>query len=205
MTTIIGLILSYKYYILVPLTAIEGPLVMMVSGFLVKLGYLNFIFAFILIVAGDLFGDIVWYGVGYLFGMSFVRKFGRFFSITEQSVIKVENIFHKHHSTILLLSKLTMGFGFALVTLVTAGLVKTSFRWFVFWNTLGGLIWTGVLMTVGFSLGNFYLKVDNILGKVSVLALFVVIFILLMSILKYASGKFLTKTPYDINHNSNPK
>ena len=94
MSTIIGLILSYKYFILFPLAFIEGPFVMMISGLLVRLGYLNFILAYILLMTGDLFEDIVWYGVGRKFGMPFIKKFGKFFNITEQAVVKVENIFH---------------------------------------------------------------------------------------------------------------
>ena len=193
MTSLISLILAYKYLILFPLVVIEGPLVMMISGFLVKLGYLDFILTFLVLLIGDLFADVFWYGMGHWFGMSFIKKFGKFFNITEQGVEKVKNIFLKYHSTILFVSKVTIGLGFALVTLVTAGLVKIPLRRFTFWNALGGLLLTSGLMLIGFSLGNFYLKVDGILGKLSVLALFVVVFIALVGIAKYMRHKFSTK------------
>jgi len=190
MSLVISLMLSYRYFILLPLAVIEGPLLMMACGLLVRLGYLNFIPAYALIVIGDLFGDILWYLAGYKFGMPFVRKFGKFFNITEQDVEKVENIFHRHDSAILLLSKMTMGLGFALVTLISAGLVKIPLKKFVFWNALGGLLWTACLMAIGIYLGNFYLTVNSVLGKIGVLSSIVVIFIILISATKYIRSKF---------------
>ncbi len=186
----IELVLAYKYLTLFPLALIEGPFIMMICGFLVKLGYFNFTLAYTILVVGDLLSDMAWYGIGHKFGMSFVRKFGKFLSITEENVSKVKNIFLKHDSTILFVSKITMGLGFALVTLVTAGLVKIPFKRFVFWNAFGGLLWTGALMAVGFYLGDFYLKVNGVLGKVSVVALLVMIFMVLISLARYMRRKF---------------
>jgi membrane protein DedA with SNARE-associated domain len=189
----IELLLTYKYFIIFPLAIVEGPFVMMICGLLVKLGYLNFTLAFILLMTGDLLGDIIWYGIGYKFGMTFVKKFGKFFGIGEENIQKVKSIFHKYHAAILFLSKITMGLGFALVTLVTAGLSKIPFRRFVFWNALGGIVWTAALMLVGFYLGNFYLKVNGVLGIFSTLALFVVVFIVLISIARYVRKRIVAK------------
>ncbi|MDD5721131.1 MAG: DedA family protein [Candidatus Pacebacteria bacterium] len=188
-TSIISLILSLKYLILFPIVVLEGPLVMMVSGFLVKLGYLNFLYTYLVLVMGDLFGDILWYELGNVFGMRFVNKFGKFFNVAEQNILKVKKIFHKHSAKILFISKITMGFGFSLVTLITAGLVKIPIKKFIFWNALGELVWVAVLMSIGFYLGNFYLKVDSFLGKLGILSLIVIIFVVLVSITRYVRNK----------------
>ena len=193
MPPLVNLILTYKYFILFPLAVIEGPFVMMISGLLVKLGYLNFLYAYVLLMTGDLLGDVLWREIGYKFGMAFVRKFGKFFNIGEQDIQKVKNIFLKYDSAIIFLSKITMGLGFALVTLITAGLAKIPFRRFLLWNALGGLVWTAGLMMIGFYLGNFYLKVNGVLGKLSVLSLIVVVFVVLASIAKYVRGRLSTK------------
>lgn len=189
----ISYILAYKYFILFPFAVVEGPFTMMISGLFVKLGYLNFFYAFILLMTGDLLGDMLWYGLGFKFGMPFVKKFGKFFNITEEKISKVEHIFHKFQSAILFVSKITMGFGFALATLVTAGLVKLSFKKFVFWNSLGGIVWTATLMSVGFYFGNFYLKLNSVLSKIGFFGLFVMIFILLINVAHYVRKELLAK------------
>ena len=172
---------------------IEGPFVMMISGLLVKTGQLDFVPTYILLMTGDLTGDMGWYGVGYLWGMPFVRKFGKFFNVTEENVEKVRSIFHRYNATIIFLSKITMGLGFALANLITAGLSKIPFKRFVFWNALGGLLWTAGLMAIGFSLGNFYLKLNGIFGLMSTFASFVIVFIILMNMAKYVRNKVMNK------------
>jgi membrane protein DedA with SNARE-associated domain len=189
----IELLITYKYFIIFPLAFFEGPFVMMISGLLVKLGYLDFFLAYALLMTGDWVADMGWYGLGYKFGMPFVRKYGKFFNITEQNIEKVKQIFLKYDASILFISKITMGFGFALVTLVTAGLVKIPFRRFAFWIAIGGFLWTAGLMTIGFSLGNFYLQANSALEKLSVLALFVVVFMLLTGLAKYVRGQLVIK------------
>ncbi|HEV7423611.1 MAG TPA: VTT domain-containing protein, partial [Candidatus Paceibacterota bacterium] len=139
--------------------------------------------------------DIAWYGLGYKFGMNFVKRFGKFFTIGEQDIQKIKNVFVKYDSMILFLSKITMGLGFALVTLITAGLVKIPLKKFVLWNALGGLVWTAGLMLIGFSFGNFYLKVNSVLGKLGVLSLIVVVFVVLASIARYVRGRVSKKDP----------
>ncbi len=188
----IALILHYKYFILAPLTLIEGPLVMMVSGLLLRLGYFSFLPLYLCLVISDFAGDIVWYWIGYHFGNRFTKKFGRFFSITEEGVAIVEKLYHEHHNKILIISKLTTGFGFAVVTLFTAGMVKIPFKRYALLNFIGEFIWTGLLLSVGYYLGEAYVHVDNIIGKFSIVAMIIVVFLALFGFGKYLKGR-LTK------------
>ena len=70
---------------------------------------------------------------------------------------KIEVFFHKHQDKILFISKITMGFGFAVATLFTAGLVKIPFKKYAMFNFLGGFVWTGFLLAVGILLATFTL------------------------------------------------
>jgi membrane protein DedA with SNARE-associated domain len=64
---------SYKYVLLFLGIAIEGPILMVASGFLILSGFFNPFYAFFTIMAGDLAGDIIWYYVGYFFAEPFLR------------------------------------------------------------------------------------------------------------------------------------
>lgn len=189
MDYLILLIMKYKYGLLVPLAIIEGPTTMMASGVFMKLGFLDFIPAFVCLLVGDVLGDMIWYSFGFFGGRPFIKKFGKYIGVTEEKVNTVIKIFHDNHSKILFFSKITMGFGFAVVTLFTAGFVKIPFRRFVFWNVVGGLFWTSGLMLVGFVFGNIYLKVDSILGKISVIVLIVIAFFVLMGVSRYIKNR----------------
>jgi membrane-associated protein len=190
--TVLNLVLTYKYYIIIPLTIVEGPLVTLICGFFLKLGFVSFWPAYLCLVVGDFTGDLIWYGVGHHFGMPFVKRFGKYFSVTEEGIGVVERIFHKYQDSILIISKLTMGFGFAIVTLFTAGLVRIPFRRYVLLNFIGEFIWTGILISVGYIFGNLYTTIDNQIGRVTTVAGFIIVFFLLIGFGKYIKNRMIT-------------
>lgn len=189
----IALILYYKYLIIVPLTLIEGPIVMMVAGVLLRLGYFDFITLYLVLMASDLLADILWYYIGYHFGYRFIRRFGKYVSIEEKEIDVVQKLFTKYHNRILIISKLTMGFGFAVITLFTAGLTRVPFKQYLALNFLGQLVWTAVLMGIGYFLGNYYLQFNNALGIVSTAAIIIMIFLVLLGFGKYIKNRELKK------------
>ncbi len=158
---IISWLLAYRYAIAYPLAIVEGPVLMMVSGFLVHLGFFYFWPIYLLTSAGDLTGDVIWYKIGEHGAQPLIQKYGRFVNLTEENVERAEEFFKTHQQKILFISKITMGFGFALATLVAAGALKINFKKYMTINILGQFIWTGFLMGVGYFLGNVYTSIDK--------------------------------------------
>ena len=138
---------------------------------------------------------MAWYWIGRAWGHRFIARFGKYFSITEEGVAAVEKIFHKHQDWILLLSKVTMGLGFALVTLVTAGIVKIPFRRYIAMNVIGQFVWTGIIISIGYGLGNAYVGVSSVLAKISILAMIVVAFAILFGFSKYVRSRIVKNLP----------
>jgi membrane-associated protein len=171
---IVSWLLTFRYPIAFPLAIAEGPVVMLVSGFLVRLGFFEFWPIYLILVAGDLTGDVLWYLLGRHGARSFIEKYGRFFSITEENVEKAERFFHDHQGKILFISKITMGFGFALVTLIAAGAAKVPFKKYLTFNFFGEFIWAGFLVGMGYFFGQLYTLVDRSLRWAFIIAMIVV-------------------------------
>lgn len=188
-TAFTQLFLQYKYPALVVLSFFEGPYIMMLSGLLIKLGVLTLIPAFIALSLGDLIADTVWYYVGYYFGNQFVRRFGKFFDITKENIESVKRLFLNHKKKILLGSKMTAGFGLSLATLVTAGMVRAPFGEYILLNFFGQLVWTAVMLAVGYLFGNLYLVIDNVLGKAFLVGLALVVLYLLLRLFRRLGRK----------------
>ncbi len=184
-------IFYYKYLILIMLVLLEGPIATLTSGFLIRLGYLSFLPAYFCLIIGDLLGDLGWYAVGYFWGGPFVKRFGKFFSVSDEKVKVIKRVFYKYRNPILFVSKITMGFGFALVTLLTAGLAKIPLKSYLFMNALGELIWSAFLISIGFFFGHLYLTIDGVLGKISIVALLVVVFVCFFGAAKYLRGRVM--------------
>jgi len=156
---------------------------MMMSGFLIKLDVLALIPAYIALSIGDLIGDAAWYYVGFFFGNRFVRRFGKFFDINNESIESAKELFSKHRKKILVGSKVTAGFGFSIATLITAGMVNAPFGEYMLLNFFGQTVWTAVMLTIGYFFGNLYVVVNNIFGKVFIIvaAILILYFILRLS------------------------
>jgi len=166
----------------------------MLAGLLLKLGYLNFVLAYLTLMAADLIGDTGWYCVGYFGGEPFVKRFGKYFNISETEIAIISRLFHKHQDMILFVSKLTMGLGFPFITLTTAGMSKINFKRYILINFGGQLIYTGVLIAIGYFFGNLYISIGGIMGKVALAAIFVVIFILLLRFRRYIRNKTIKES-----------
>jgi len=155
-------------------------------GFLWRNEYFNFLPLYLALMAGDLTADALWYSVGYFGGIKFIEKYGKFFNISEEKVLKFKNSFHNHQTKILFLSKITMGFGFALVVLIAAGISKVPFKKYITINFFGQIIWTLLLMFLGYFFGSIYLIIDKGL-KIG----FIIFMVLFVMFLMYGFNKYM--------------
>lgn len=163
------------YLIIIVLACAEGPILSMIFGVLIKLGYFSFVPVYVALMIGDLLGDTVWYYVGRKWGHGFISRFGKYVSVTEEKVGIIDRIFHGNKYKILFISKISNGFGFALVTLMTAGIVKIPFAKYLTVNLIGQFIWSGILIGVGYFFSNLYMQVDSVLSKIGIVAFFIIL------------------------------
>lgn len=141
-------------------------------------------------MTADFVGDILWYWVGYKVAEPFLRRFGHIFGIDHKVFERIEGVFQRHDTKILFISKITMGFGFAIATLLAAGATRVPFRKYVILNLLGGFVWTGLLMAVGFFLGNTYLSVAKGFRIAFIIASAVIIALLLRGLISFMRKKY---------------
>lgn len=168
---------DYGYWIMVPLMAIEGPVVTILAAFLASLGTFNIYIIFILSVVGDILGDILWYWAGRLWGMGFVHHVGKYVGITESLVKKMEKFFSRHGGKTIFAVKSTTGLCWA--TFIAAGIAKMPFERFVWYSFLGGIFWSAFLVAMGYFFGEFYQEIAQKIKHAGwlILAIAIVVFI----------------------------
>lgn len=191
----IDLLLTYKYALMIPLAIIEGPILSIVCGFFVHTGALALFPTFLALAIGDLIGDALWYVLGRRYGHRFIARYGKFFSITEESVATVQRIFDTYHSSILLFSKLTMGLGFPGATLFTAGMTRIPFLKFMALNTLGQVLWTAALLSIGYYLGDVYVSLEGTFAIISTGGLMAVALLALFGFGRFVRATITKKLP----------
>ena len=95
----------YGYWLMLPLMIIEGPVVTLLSAMMASLGAFNIFVVFLLSIAGDLIGDVLFYYFGYRFGLGFVHGVGKYMGITEKLVSRMEKYFERHGGKTIFLVK----------------------------------------------------------------------------------------------------
>jgi membrane protein DedA with SNARE-associated domain len=159
------------YLAIAVLACVEGPILSVLFGVLIHAGYFGFVPVYAALILGDLAGDSVWYWAGRRYGAGLMRKFGGHLGITEARVEKARALFHRHSDWILILSKVTNGFGLSLVTLITAGMARIHFGRYLALNLAGQFVWSGLLIAVGYFFGAFFVLIDTVLGRVGSIGL----------------------------------
>jgi membrane protein DedA with SNARE-associated domain len=144
---------SIKYPLLFVGVIIEGPVLMVMSGFLLHAGVFNPIGLFVTLIAGDLVGDVFWYCVGSRFLLPILDRRGKVFGISKEMFERVKALFDSYHEKILFISKITIGFGMALATLMIAGATKVPFRKYIIINFVGEMVLVVILLSIGFLFG----------------------------------------------------
>ena len=173
------------YFLIIILACAEGPILSVVFGVLLRLGYLHFIPIYACLMLGDLIGDGIWYRIGRVYGHGFIARWGKYFDVTEEKVGKMTRLFHKYKHAVLFISKISNGFGFSLVTLMTAGVVRIPFGEYLSVNLLGQFVWTGILLAVGYFFSSAYIQVNNWAGRISLIVGIVLVCFALFRYVQY--------------------
>lgn len=142
-------LIQYKYAVIFPIATLEGPIITLVSGFLISLGILSFIPTFLVVFAGDMISDSFYYSLGKR-GRNFVKRM-RFFNISEARLEKVEKHFEKYPGKTFLVSKASYGVGS--LFLVAAGASKMAYEKFLEYITPMNAVRSLILLLIGYYLG----------------------------------------------------
>jgi len=171
-----------------PIAVVEGPIISVLSGFLVGNGVFNMYIAFLVLLAGDVVGDSIYYAIGRYGGLSLIKKIGPYIGVTEERMEKLRDRFHRHDWKLLLFAK-TQAIGS--IVLVTSGIVKMPFWRFIFYNTIGSIPKIMLFMVIGFYFGRAYLLINTYMGYFAIawLVLAILMIILYFYLRKYIQDK----------------
>ncbi len=173
----IELLITYKYILLFPWAVVEGPIVSVIGGFLSSTGILNPIITYVLLVIADLVGDTLYYSIGRFGGRPFIHKWGRFFGINEEKLLKTETHFHRHAGKTLAIGK-TQPWG--MFVLIASGLSKMPYLRFM-WINLAVTIFKSLgLMLVGYYFGKSYALISEYFGLYGEITVILAVVVLLV-------------------------
>lgn len=166
------LILQYRYWVLIPLTFVEGPIVAFVAGTLASTGFFNIWGLAVLFFVRDVGLDGLYYVLGH-YGESTGRaqrilaKIG----VTQSHLNEARRLWRTRPGTTMFIGKLSYGISAAFI--VAAGMMRMPLQKFFLYGSIVAILQYGTLLFLGYFLGaSFGGSVDKILSNVQYIIAF---------------------------------
>jgi len=158
---------------------VPAELVMPPAGYWVAKGEMDAALAIASGVLGGVVGSLVNYGLALWLGRGFVRRFGKYFLVTEKSLDRTERYFAAHGEISVLVGRMLPVVRHLIS--IPAGIARMPLRRFI------GFAWCSILVAIGYLLG----RNEGVLRQAAVQhyvsrALLIVLPILALSVGVYA-------------------
>ncbi len=168
----ISLFLYQHRYIFAFLGALlEGNVIMLLGGFLYKLGIFKFWGVIPVLITGYALNGYGWYVIGRLSGRRILEKWGPYFFLTKERLRKLERYFKKNTEITLIVSRIT--FGVSMYVFMIAGAFRTKAKKFFWCNLVATLIWVSTLFGIGYGFGASYQALNKVVKVIAVWLLIV--------------------------------
>ena len=178
MEYLILLLTKYGYFVLFLLAIVEGPITIIIAGFLASLGLMNVFVIYAIVMAGDIVGDT---GV-YIIGRSGGAIFSRYFKKHSDKLDKAKKYFEAHHNKAIVLSKLVHGLG--ITGLFAAGSLRIPYKRYITICFITTAVQSVLLLTVGVLFGHSYVQLNKYLNYFSTTTIIAGLFIIFIVAIK---------------------
>jgi len=103
--TILPWVLANGYLMIFAAIIIGGPIFISAAAFAAALGFLDVYIIFSLAFFGEMAVDMALYFIGYISRAGVVEKFGHYFGLTAERILRLEKLVHRHSWKTLLVIK----------------------------------------------------------------------------------------------------
>ena len=144
---------------------IPSELVLPLAGFFVARGELTFAGALVGSTLGSVAGALILYALGRHGGRPLVLRYGRALRVGEKDLDRAEGWFERYGGSIVLFARM-VPLARSVVS-IPAGTLKMPLARFTLLTTLGSAAWNTLLIGAGWTLGNNWTRVSDVVGQYS--------------------------------------
>lgn len=174
--TIVDLIFDWGYVGIFSLMAIESSfipfpseIVLIPAGYLASKGDMNFGLVMLAGLGGSMLGAFINYYLAYFLGRKILSRYGKYFFISQNSLVKMDNYFEKHGAISTFIGRLIPGIR-QLIS-IPAGLSHMNLVTFSTYTALGAGIWALILVSLGYFIGENQELIDTYLKQITMIVL----------------------------------
>lgn len=169
--TIMQFFIQYKYLAIFPIAVAEGPIITIVSGFLVSRGYFHLFPALLVVFLGDVVSDSIFYFLGK--GGRYVIKYLKFVRISSERIQGLENQFESSPWKTMILAKVSYGLG--AVFMIASGASRMPLRKFMKYILSLDFVRSSILLAIGYYFGRAALHLGPTYIKNYIMAVIILV------------------------------
>ncbi len=143
--------------------------VLIPAGYLIFEGKMNLFLVFLFALLGSLAGAYINYFLAKTLGRKFLERYGKYFFITHETLVKLDLYFCRHGSISTFSGRLIPGIR-QLIS-IPAGIARMDLVKFTLYTALGAGIWAGVLIGLGYFIGENQALIKEYLKEITVVTL----------------------------------
>ncbi len=151
--TLDGFMTAHGIALILPLAAIEGPVVAIVTGILSAQGYFRWYWSLCLLVSADLIGDVAYYWIGRT-GRTAITGIGRRLGVSQVSNPTLRHGLTHNATKMWLIGKWTHSIG--CLVLIGSGVLRLPLARFILVNLLASIPKCAALFGFGYFASDYY-------------------------------------------------
>ena len=159
-----------------------SELVLIPAGYLAQQGEMNIFLIFIASLLGSLVGAFINYFLALFIGRELLMRYGKYFFISNSAMEKMERFFDAHGPISTFTGRLIPGIR-QLIS-IPAGISRMSLLPFTLYTALGAGIWSMVLITLGYVLGENKELITSYLHQITFVMLGAIIVLITVYIIR---------------------
>jgi membrane protein DedA with SNARE-associated domain len=149
-----------------------SEIVLVPAGYLASKGDMDISLILFTSLLGSICGALINYFGALYVGRKFLLKYGKYILISEETLNKMETFFKNHGAISTFTGRLIPGIR-QLIS-IPAGLSKMNLKVFIFYTSLGALIWSIILVALGYIIGENQELIQQYLSQIVTITLIVV-------------------------------
>jgi len=173
---LVDLIFDWGYLGIFLLMAVESSfipfpseIILIPAGYLASKGDMSLGMIMGSALSGSLVGAFINYYLALLLGRKILKRYGKYFFISENALLKMDNYFDKHGAISTFIGRLIPGIR-QLIS-IPAGLSRMNLVVFSIYTALGAGIWALILTLLGYFIGENQELIDTYLKQITMLVL----------------------------------
>ncbi len=173
---------------------IPGHTIVILSGFLAKIGIFNLSAVVIIVTASAFAGDVIGYFLGRRYGLALLEKFGRYIFLKPEHIERARTLINKHTGKAIIFGRFNP-ITRSLIPFII-GTSHSSLRRFWFYDFMGVVIWAFGSIALGYVFGASYHVAAGLIGKFSAIAL--VVALILIFVYRFVNKRFHIFAKYEL-------